>query len=93
MSDIVEALADVVGGAAVSAGDAIHDDYTHDEALTATAQRPLAVVRPATTADVARVVELAAATRACRSPREVRAPASPARASPSRVASSCRSSA
>jgi glycolate oxidase len=60
MSDIVEALVEVVGVAAVSAGDAIHDDYTHDEALTASPQRPLAVVWPATTADVARVVDLAA---------------------------------
>jgi glycolate oxidase len=60
MSDIVEALTDVVGGAAVSTGDAIDDDYTHDEALTAIAQRPVAVVRPGTTAEVARVVELAA---------------------------------
>jgi glycolate oxidase len=61
MSDIVEALTDIVGSAAVSSGDAIHDDYTHDEALTAIAQRPVAVVFPSTTADVARVVELAAA--------------------------------
>jgi glycolate oxidase len=61
MSDIIEAITDVVGSAAVSTGDAIHDDYTHDEALTATAQRPLAVVRPGTTAEVARVVEIAAA--------------------------------
>lgn len=60
MSDIVEALTDVVGSAAVSTGEAIPDDYTHDEALTAIAQRPLAVVRPGTTAEVARVVELAA---------------------------------
>ncbi|MDQ1510163.1 MAG: glycolate oxidase [Actinomycetota bacterium] len=54
-------ITDVVGSAAVSAGDAIHDDYTRDEALTAIAQRPLAVVRPGTTAEVARVVQLAAA--------------------------------
>jgi glycolate oxidase len=60
MSDIVEALTDVVGSAGVSTGDAIDDDYTHDEALTAIAQRPLAVVRPGTTAEVARVVLLAA---------------------------------
>jgi glycolate oxidase len=60
MSDIVEALTDVVGAAEVSTGDAIDDDYTHDEALTAIAQRPLAVVRPGTTAEVARVTELAA---------------------------------
>ena len=33
---IVEALAEVVGRGAVSTGDAIHDDYAHDEALTAT---------------------------------------------------------
>ena len=60
MSDIVEALTDLVGPDAVSVGDAISDDYTHDEALTATAQRPLAVVRPANAAEVAGVVELAA---------------------------------
>ncbi len=60
MSDIVEALTDVVGSAAVWTGEAIQDDYTHDEALTANARRPLAVVRPETTAEVARVVALAA---------------------------------
>src|SRR6202795_1874459 len=60
MSDIVEALTDVVGRDNVSSGDAISDDYTHDEALTAFAMHPLAVVRPADTAQVARVVRLAA---------------------------------
>src|ERR1700690_3685895 len=60
MSDIVEALTDVVGAAAISVGDAVSDDYAHDEALTATPQRPLAVVRPGSTAEVARVIELAA---------------------------------
>ena len=40
MSDIVEALTDVVGSAAVSTGEAIDDDYTHDEALTAIASAP-----------------------------------------------------
>ena len=58
---IVEALADVVGRGAVSTGDEIHDDYSHDEALTAQPRLPLAVVRPANTAEVARIVELAAA--------------------------------
>jgi len=61
MAGIVDALTEAVGAGAVSAGDAISDDYTHDEALTATAQRPLAVVRPGSTAEVARVVELAGA--------------------------------
>jgi glycolate oxidase len=59
MSDIVEALTEIVGIDAVSSGDAIHDDYSHDEALTATSQRPLAVVRPVSAAEVARVVEVA----------------------------------
>ena len=61
MSDIVEMITDVVGSSAVSTGEAIHDDYSRDEALTAIARRPLAVVRPGTAAEVARVVELAAA--------------------------------
>jgi glycolate oxidase len=59
MSDIVETLVEIVGVSAVSAGETIHDDYMHDEALTAIPQRPLAVVRPATTAEVARIVHLA----------------------------------
>jgi glycolate oxidase len=60
MSDVIEAITDVLGRAAVSTGEAIHDDYTRDEALTAVARHPLAVVRPGTAAEVARVVELAA---------------------------------
>jgi glycolate oxidase len=46
-------LAAIVGEGHVLTGDAIGDDYTHDEALTATPQRPLAVVRPADTDQVA----------------------------------------
>jgi len=57
---IVDALTEVVGTAAISTGDDIHDDYTRDEALTAHPHRPLGVVRPADTAEVARVVQLAA---------------------------------
>jgi glycolate oxidase len=49
----------IVGEANVSTGDAISDDYTHDEALTATWQRPAAVVRPANTAEVAHVLAAA----------------------------------
>jgi len=61
MSDMVEALTDIVGADGISVGDAISDDYAHDEALTAIARRPVAVVRPTSTADVARVVALAGA--------------------------------
>ena len=41
------------------AGDAVKDDYTHDEALTVRPERPLAVVLPATTAEVAAVLRIA----------------------------------
>jgi glycolate oxidase len=60
MADLT-ALDDLVGQAHVLTGDAIGDDYTHDEALTAAAQRPLAVVRPGNTAEIAAVVAWAAA--------------------------------
>lgn len=54
------ALSEIVGAGQVLAGDDISDDYTHDEALTAHAQRPLAVVRPADTGEVVAVVRWAA---------------------------------
>jgi glycolate oxidase len=54
-----ELLAGVVGAEHVRTGDAIKDDYGHDEALTAQPQRPLAVVSPASTDEVAAVVRLA----------------------------------
>lgn len=57
--DIVEQLADLLGAGNVLTGDAISPDYTHDEALTATATAPLAVVRPGDTAEVAAVLRLA----------------------------------
>jgi glycolate oxidase len=59
-TEILAALAEVVGRAAISTGDDIQDDYTRDEALTAHPHRPLAVVSPADTSEVARVVQLAA---------------------------------
>ncbi len=55
----IELLAGVVGAEHVRTGDAIKDDYGHDEALTAEPQRPLAVVAPVSTHEVAAVVRLA----------------------------------
>ena len=55
----IELLAGVIGAENVRTGDAIKDDYGHDEALTAEPQRPLAVVSPASTDEVAAVVRLA----------------------------------
>lgn len=60
MAEVSE-LASIVGEAHLLTGDAIGDDYTHDEALTAEHRPPLAVVRPADTAEVAAVVAWAAA--------------------------------
>jgi glycolate oxidase len=48
-----------VGAAHVATGDAIVDDYTHDEALTATPVRPAAVLRPADAGEVASILRIA----------------------------------
>jgi glycolate oxidase len=58
-TDIAEQLAKVVEPAHVLSGDAINEDYTHDEALTVAGRRPAFVVRPATTAQVAEVLRIA----------------------------------
>jgi len=57
--EIVERLVDIVGDRHVLTGEAIAPDYGHDEALTATATLPLAVVRPASTAEVAEILRCA----------------------------------
>jgi len=60
-TDHTTELAAIVGAAHVLVGDAINEDHTHDEALTVEAHRPLAVVRPGSTAEVAAVVSWAQA--------------------------------
>jgi glycolate oxidase len=60
--DLLDALRAAVGDEHVLTGDAISDDYAHDEALTATPVMPLAVVRPADAGETAAV--LAAANEA-----------------------------
>jgi glycolate oxidase len=59
MADTAGLLAEIVGAAHVVSGSTISDDYGHDEALTVAAQMPAAVVRPASTAEVARIVAVA----------------------------------
>jgi glycolate oxidase len=56
---LAQKLADLIGESAVLTGDAISDDYGHDEALTATPQKPDFVVRPSSTTEVAQVLALA----------------------------------
>ncbi len=59
MSDVAERLADFLEPGQILTGDAITEDYTHDEALTVAPERPGWVVRPGSTEDVASVLRLA----------------------------------
>jgi glycolate oxidase len=63
MQELVSQLREVVGAPNVLTDDAIPEEYTHDEALTATPVRPLAVVRPADASEVAALLRLAAEAR------------------------------
>ena len=58
MADFEAQLSVVVGETNVLRGDAIKDDYTRDEALTATPVRPRAVVKPASAGEVAAVLSI-----------------------------------
>jgi glycolate oxidase len=57
--DILQQIGAALGEAHVVTGTAVHTDYAHDEALTAQPVSPLAVVFPASTADVVTVLQLA----------------------------------
>jgi len=59
MSDIAEQLAEAIGSDHVLSGASAGEDYTHDEALTATPVQAATVVRPGSTADVAAVLAIA----------------------------------
>jgi glycolate oxidase len=59
-TDLIERLTDALGAGNVLVGDAISDDYTHDEALSATPHAPDVVVRPSSAADVSTIVRIAA---------------------------------
>ena len=58
---LLEELAGVVGAGNVITGDDIHPDLCHDECLTVAPSLPLAVVRPASTDEVAAVMRVATA--------------------------------
>ena len=58
-AELAKHLAAIVGESNVLTGDAVKEEYTHDEALTAAPQVPAAVVLPATTDDVAAILRLA----------------------------------
>ena len=54
-----DALTAVMPAGRVLVGEAVPDDYAHDEALTVTPVRPAILVRPESTAEVAEVLRLA----------------------------------
>lgn len=57
--DLIDQLGAIVGPDHVRAATAVSEDDTHDEALRAEPVVPLAVVRPATTAEVSRILAYA----------------------------------
>lgn len=59
MVDLAEALRGTVPDEHLLVGDAVNDDYAHDEALTATPVLPAAVLRPGSTAEVAAILAVA----------------------------------
>jgi glycolate oxidase len=62
-------LVGIVGATNVDTGADIGEDDIHDEALTGASVRPLAVVRPGSTADVAAIVKAAASLEVPLTPR------------------------
>jgi len=59
VADVAALLGDVVSAEHVLTGDAIGDDYGHDEALTAAPETPAFVVRPGSTAEVSALLRIA----------------------------------
>jgi glycolate oxidase len=69
MADVEALLSEAVSPEHVLARDRIPDDYGHDESLGSVPQQPAFVVRPASTAEVAAVVDIAREHRVPITPR------------------------
>jgi len=63
MSTLLSELRAIVGDANALPGDRASEDYTHDEALGLAGVRPLIVVKPSSTAEVAAILKLADARK------------------------------
>ncbi|MEE6179422.1 FAD-binding oxidoreductase [Mycobacterium sp. 050134] len=59
MSDMTARFADIVGADNLLSGDAVPDDYAHDEELTQPPQKPAYVAKPATAEEVAQLLSAA----------------------------------
>jgi glycolate oxidase len=69
MEIALNGMTDVVGPEHVLVGDAVSEDYAHDEALSAEPRAPGAVVRPANAEQVARILKIASEHRIPVTPR------------------------
>ena len=65
MDDVATQLAEIVGAKNLLTGDAVSEDYGHDEALGTTPQKPAYVAKPVTAQEVADLLRLATEHR-CR---------------------------
>lgn len=63
MTDMTTQFSTIVGAHNVLTGDAIPEDYAHDEVLTKPAQRPAYLAKPATADEVAQLLDLASENR------------------------------
>jgi glycolate oxidase len=63
MADVATELAEIVGDKNLLVGDAISEDYAHDEALSAEPQKPAYVAKPATAEEVAGLLRVASGHR------------------------------
>src|SRR5881227_2064194 len=59
MGDVATRLAEIVGDKNLLTGEAISEDYAHDEALTAEPQKPAYVAKPASAEEVAELLKTA----------------------------------
>jgi glycolate oxidase len=59
MADVAARFSEIVGAAHLLTGDAISEDYGHDEALTIPPQRPAYLAKPATADEVAALLKTA----------------------------------
>lgn len=59
MTDMTTRFATIVGAHHILTGDAISDDYAHDEVLTKPPQRPAYLAKPATADEVAQLLKAA----------------------------------
>ena len=63
VTDVAAQLGEIVGDKNILIGDAISEDYAHDEALSATPQKPTYVAKPATAEEVAGLLRVASEHR------------------------------